>query len=324
MTNTESRISRWLRRLARNGTNRIRTTPNSNNNATKEFNLLLLSDEGDPDFVLEERSRLLIQSGCFVDAVAILETTSISQGQQLLLGECYFELGRYLEGLQCSARLVNMLTTRPRPAADDLMKLVEAYLASSYDFRSLLLLRCVAKLYALEAEEDDNAIRSLRSIEKCSYECFCLVDSMIEHKGYHQIAAKEYGPEFMIEMLDLSREIKSSNSKSKVELEANILNNLGLCYRCIKCHVAATRYLQEGVSLIKDKEVSTISYYKTLGKLLRNLGLIMHDEQKYCEAQSFYIQSLDAFGKAEKLRMKHSSISLTPLDTPEVLELVVA
>lgn len=236
-----------------------------------------------------------------------------------MLGECYFELGQYLEGLRSSARLINIITTYPRPAADDLLKLVEAYLASSYDFRTLLLLRCVAKLYALEAKDGGNTIRSLKSIEKCSYDCFCLVNSMIEQKGYHQIVAKEYGPEFMIEMLNLSREIKTSNSKLKVELEASILNNLGLCYRCIKCRVQATRYFQEGVSLMKEKDVSTISYYKTLGKLFRNLGLIMHDEQKHYAAQSFYLQSLDAFGKAEKLRKKHALISSTSLETPGVL-----
>lgn len=299
-----NKIIRWIRGIAGRSS---ADAPNCNNNATQEFNLQMLSRDGDPDFILEERSRLLIQTGDYEAAISILETTSETQGRHLMLGECYFETGRFTEGLHCSVKLMEILTSKPRPRGRDLMNLTNAYLTTSYNFRALLLLRCAAKIFALEAASGEDEITCLTEIENCSYECFCLIDIMIEHDGNRHTVAKEFGVEFMLEMLDLFRDVRTSRCGVRAELEARLLNNLALCCRAAKNVNKAVKYLRTGIAILKNDNCDSISYNETLGSLLRNIGLILH-HQGDPSAQTYYLQSLDAFGKSEKLRkeMKHS------------------
>nr|XP_039255386.1 uncharacterized protein LOC120332250 [Styela clava] len=118
---------------------------------------------GMKDFIACETSRHLMQNKKLIEVVDQIKDLSSSPFQQLMMSECYFQLGKEINASECVQALQTMMTSSPRPKVGDVIKLVNIYISDSSHIRALILLSCCAKLYKFDSNSN-NSVPGIREI----------------------------------------------------------------------------------------------------------------------------------------------------------------
>ncbi|XP_077967291.1 uncharacterized protein LOC120343034 [Styela clava] len=266
--------------------------------------------EGMKEFIAIENSRHFIQNSKFVEALDLIEDLPSSPWQQLMMSECYFQLGRERNALRCVEALQTMVTSPPRPDVDDVIKLVDNCIDNASYIRALVLLSCCAKLYKFES----NPNISITGLKDCSFKCGIVIESLAEERRRMKILAKDVGLEMITDMLKDLRSVSGADKNKKTDMEARCLNNVGLsCYE-VGEYKKAIGYYEEGVDLMEQTFSSNALKYKVFGDLLNNIGNAHHNLGNFYKAESFYLKSLEAKENAKDCscnKVKQESIELT-------------
>nr|XP_039255385.1 uncharacterized protein LOC120332248 [Styela clava] len=263
----------------------------SSSDVTQSLGSMNLSG-GMMDFIAFENSRHLMQNNKFIEAADQMEDLSPSPYQQLIMSECYFQLGRERNALRCVEALQTMMTSSPKPKVDDVIKLVDFYISDSSHIRALILLSCCAKLYKFDSNSND----SVDGIRHCAFKCYVVIEAMAKEGDRLKAIATDVGLDVITDMLE---ELRSVSGADKANMEADCLNYVGLSYHAVGKYKKAIEFYNEGVGLMKKTFGLNAGKYNVFGSLLNNIGTAHDYLGDYPMAESFYLQSLDVYEKAE-------------------------
>ncbi|XP_039267050.2 uncharacterized protein LOC120342334 isoform X1 [Styela clava] len=261
-------------------------------------------------FVTYENIRRLINDSKFVDALITLQDIPTSQEQQFMLSECYCQLGRPDKALRCIEALQSIMTSSSRPSVDDVIKLVDDYIADSSHIRALILLSCCAKLYKFGSNPNSSVV----GIMYCSWKCWNVIKSLAREGGKMKVIARDVGLIIITDMLRELRSVSGADKNTMVDMEAGCLTHVGFCYDEFGKYKEAIGFHNEGLDLINQSFGSNAIEYNVYGKLLNNIGTAYEKLGDYSKAESFYLQSLDAYEKVENWpsdKVKQASIATT-------------
>ncbi|XP_077966912.1 uncharacterized protein LOC144420932 [Styela clava] len=261
-------------------------------------------------FVTSENIRRLINESKFVDALITLQDIPTSEEQQFMLSECYYQLGRPDKALRCIEKLQTIMTSSARPGVDDVIKLVDNYISDSSHIRALILLSCSAKLYKFDSNPDSSVV----GIKDCVFKCYSVIQSLAEEGDKMKVIATDIGLEIITDILRELRSVSGADKNKKVNMEATCLINVGVSYVAVGKYKEAIGFYNEGLDLMNQTFGSNAAKYSVFGKLLNNIGNEHSNLGNNSKAESFYLQSLDAFKKAENWpsdKEKQESIETT-------------
>nr|XP_039255321.1 uncharacterized protein LOC120332184 [Styela clava] len=288
------------------------TTPSSSSDVTGQIASMNLSD-GMMNFIAFENLRHLMENNKFLEAVDLIEEFLPSPCQQLMMSECYFQLGRERNALRCVEALQTMMTSSPRPMVGDVTKLVDIYISDSSYIRALILLSCCAKLYKI----DSNPIISVVGIMHCSFNCYHVIKALAQEGDRMKGIATDVGLEMITDMLKELRSVSGADKDDKVNMEADCLNYVGASYGAVGKSEKAIEFYNEAVDLMKKTFGSEATKYNLVGDLLSNIGTAHDYLGNYPMAESFYLQSLDVYEKAEdwsSYEVKHENIKMSNIN----------
>ncbi|XP_039267896.2 uncharacterized protein LOC120342915 [Styela clava] len=246
-------------------------------------------------FVTYENIRRLIHQSKFVDALITLQDIPTSQEQQFMLSECYCQLEKPDKALRCIEKLQTILMSSTRPSVYDVIKLVDDYIADSSHIRALILLSCCAKLYKF----DSNPNSSVVGIADCSLKCYSVIQSLAEEGDKMKVIATDIGLEIITDILRELRSVSGADKNTKVNLEAICLINVGASYVAVDKYQEAIGFHNEGLDLMNQTFGSNAAKYRVFGDLLNNIGIAHYNLGDYSKAESFFVQSMDAYKKVE-------------------------
>nr|XP_039255384.1 uncharacterized protein LOC120332247 [Styela clava] len=281
----------------------------SSSDVTQSLGSMNLSG-GMMDFIACENSRHLMQNNEFIEAADQMEDLSPSPYQQLIMSECYFQLGRERNALRCVEALQTMMTSSPKPKVNDVIKLVNVYISDSSHIRALILLSCCAKLYKFDSNSND----SVDGIRECAFKCYSVIKAMAKEGDRMKAIATDVGLGMITDMLTELRSVSGSDKNNRADMEARCLNYVGLSYKGVGKYKKAIEFYNEGVGLLKKTFGSNAGKYNVFGSILSNIGHAHHNLSEYSKAESFYLQSLDGYEKAENWpsdKKKQESIETT-------------
>nr|XP_039255314.1 uncharacterized protein LOC120332179 [Styela clava] len=270
------------------------TSGSSPSDVTQSFDSMDLSG-GMMDFFAFENSRHLMQNSQFTKAVDLMEDLSPSPCQQLMMSECYFQLGRERNALRCVGALQTMMTSSPRPKVGDVIRLVDNYISDSSHIRALIFLSCCAKLCKFNPNPND----SVAGIRDCAFECSDVIKAMAQEGDKMKAIATDVGLEMITDMLRELRSVSGADKDRKAKMEARCLNDVGRSYNNVGKFKDAIEVYNTAIDLMEKTFSSNPAKYTVFGDLLNNIGLVHHYLGDYPKAESFYSQSLDAYEKAE-------------------------
>nr|XP_039255316.1 uncharacterized protein LOC120332181 isoform X1 [Styela clava] len=269
-------------------------SPSSSSDVAQSFAGMDLSG-GMMDFIAFESSRDFMQKSKFEEAVHLMEDLSPSPYQQLMMSECYFQLGRERNALRCVGKLQTMMTSSPRPKIDDVIRLVGIYISGSSHIRALILLSCCAKLYKF----DSNPNESVNGIMHCALECSDVIKAMAQKGDKMKAIATDVGLEKITDMLEELRSVSGAGKDNKANMEARCLKYVAWGYHAVGKHKDAIEYCEKGISLMIQTFRSNAEKYRVYGDLLNDIGSAYDDLGDYTKAESHYLKSLKAYEKVE-------------------------
>nr|XP_039267992.1 uncharacterized protein LOC120342997 [Styela clava]XP_039267993.1 uncharacterized protein LOC120342997 [Styela clava] len=246
-------------------------------------------------FVIFENIRRLINKSKFVDALITLQDIPPSQEQQFMMSECYCQLGRPNEALRCIEKLQSEMTSLARPSVDDVIKTVDNYISDSSHIRALILLTCCAKLYKF----DSNPNNLVFEIRHCSLKCWKVIKALVNEGDRMKAIATDVGLKIITDMLKELRSVSGADKNTGVDMEARCLTNVGASYDEVGKYEEAIGFHNEGLDLMNQTFGLNAAKYVVFGTLLYNMGSAQSGLGDYSKAESFYLQSLDAYKKVE-------------------------
>nr|XP_039267581.1 uncharacterized protein LOC120342699 [Styela clava] len=247
------------------------------------------------DFVTYENLRRLIHQSKFAEALITLQDISPSQEQQIMMSECYCQLGRPDKALRCIEALQTTMTSSPRPNVEDVIKLVDNCISDSSHIRALILLSCCPKLYKFDSNPN-NAVDKLRY---CSFKCWKIIEALAKEGGNMRNIAMNVGLKLSTDTLRELRLVSGTDKNEKACMEARCLNYVGISYKVVGKYKEAIGFYDEGLSLMKKTFSSNAAKYQMFGGHLNNIGNAHKYLGDYSKAKSFYLKSLEAYEKAE-------------------------
>nr|XP_039265807.1 uncharacterized protein LOC120341380 [Styela clava] len=212
-------------------------------------------------FVTSENLRRLINKSEFSKALNILQDISISQEQQFMMSECYCQLGIPDKALRCIEALQSIMTSSPKPSVDDVIKLVENYIADSSHIRASILLSCCAMLYKF----DSNPNNSVVGIRDCSLKCRELIEKLVGKGDKMKVIARDVGLKIITDMLMELKSVSGADKNTKANMEARCLINVGVSYVKVGKYKEAIGFYSEGLDLMNQTFGSNAEKYRVFG-----------------------------------------------------------
>nr|XP_039252445.1 uncharacterized protein LOC120329733 [Styela clava] len=250
--------------------------------------------------MLQKKSSELFDKSKYEEAVPIFEELATLQNHQdfytiLMMVECFIQLGRGNKAEKAIGNLRNILMTSSVTSADDVKDLAIDLISNSAYIRAIILLRIASDIYKARTRTPDDVING---IKLCVRKIHDATRPLIGAGGRSKIIGVDYGLEYMTEMLDGIRAIENADPVNKAIQEAWCLNYIGSNYNPAGEEEKSIKILKNGLEVLEKQFGSNASKYKIYGGLLHNIGVGYYVLQKYEEAESYYIKSIDAKQKA--------------------------
>lgn len=174
---------------------------------------------------------------------------------------------------------------------DNVRATADGHLKDSLSARAYIMYVCANKMYKADSQPEDAVI----GIQQCVSSISDCVAQMVQ-QGLQGLISGRVIPSMREMLTGLSS--KDVPSDSKVKNEAECLKSIGNCYRLVGDYDRAQNSCNEGIKLFKEHYTTRSQTYKVFGRLLNELGLLLHSKGKYAEATSHYEQAIEAIQKA--------------------------
>lgn len=242
--------------------------------------------------IKRQKARELIKQNKLKDAITLLESLPQTRSKLVLLSECYLQVDRLGQSIECVIELKNMMTSAPRPPVDDVMQLVSQFLKADHHVRAMALLFCATRLHKLDSKPN-HAVVAIRN-------CTSTIDDVIRPMTKDKEKARfvELGLMFMDEMLRDLRSVEDATPGIRADMEARSLCDIGLSCRASRKLEKATECFKVGLRVMKKQFGLNSSKFQIFGHLSNNLAIVYKMQGQYGKSMSLYKQSLEAYEKA--------------------------
>ncbi|XP_077974956.1 uncharacterized protein LOC144430753 [Styela clava] len=250
--------------------------------------------------MLQKKSSELFDKSKYKEAVSIFEELATLQNHQdfytiLMMVECFIQLGREKKAEKCIGNLQNILMTSSVTSAGDVKDLAIDLISNSAYIRAIILLRIASDIYKARTRSPDDV---MNWIKLCVSKIHNATIPLIKAGGRSKIIGVDYGIEYMTEMLDDIRAIENADPVNKAQQEAWCCEYIGYNYNLAGEYEKSIKIFKNGLEVLEKQFGSNASKYRIYGGLLHNVGADYYNQQKYSEAESYYIKAIDAREKA--------------------------
>lgn len=270
------------------------------------------------NLVFEEQAHSLAKQDKFFEAISCLEKIHRDNdeedqfGVNLLKAECYIQLGRENKAMKAIRGVKTVLLTGLPVDPNLLITLGESFGSDKSFLRSIILFRIAAELYKdnprLSSDDKVDSITRCIEVSKDTIaEVAQLTSVTSADSSRERVIIRDFGIEYLNEMFEYLQSINGANLERKITKEAWSAVYIAFTLSKVEDFSKGYKVLKRGIDGMEAVLGDHAGFRFVYAVLLHNLGIVLHNTNKYAEAKEVYEKailakemSLDHNGKTKE------------------------
>nr|XP_039251582.1 uncharacterized protein LOC120329035 isoform X1 [Styela clava] len=292
---------------------------------TEEDSAILLLKR---DFVIEERARALASNSKYYEATSILEELldmeDTTFGVKLLIADCYLQLGRENKATKAVNGIRKIILKSSFTDVNEILDLAQVLTANKCHVRALILYKIASDVAVKDSslkpdDKVENIFRSMalmhhaitemiepensgaklqRLLQNLSDKTSIIAGSTNQRPTVgtdrKRILALDFGVEYMNQMLEDLQTVEGADPDRQTLKQAWCINYIGFELAAMGENAKSDKVRSSGIAVMEKLFGAHASLHKIYGILLHNLGIVLHNQEKYREAEKAYVRAIEA------------------------------